>query len=111
MRNTPGIATLLLLANITFAQTDSIITELWQPYRITPRTGTQHIDLSGNGWTLGHTDQPIQIISDVAKIEDAFLTSVPNSVQWSYFKAGKLPHPYYHLNSQQYTFTDEKVWY
>jgi beta-mannosidase len=84
---------------------------LWQPYRITPRTGAQHLDLSGSSWMLGHTDQPIASIRELSNIKDTFSTSIPNSVQWSYFKAGKLPHPYYHQNSLQYAFTDEKVWY
>ncbi|WP_084650952.1 glycoside hydrolase family 2 protein [Runella zeae] len=84
---------------------------LWQPYRVAERVGEQHLDLSGEGWTLGHTDQPIQSIEDLKGIKDAFKTSIPNSVHWSYFKAGKLPHPYYHKNSLQYTWLDEKAWY
>jgi len=96
---------LLLFGQLTFAQ------NLWQPYRITERTGNQHVNLSGEGWTLGHTDQPIKSTSELAGLKDPFATTVPNSVHWSYFKAGKLPHPYYHKNSVQYQFMDEKVWY
>ncbi|MFN4146572.1 MAG: glycosyl hydrolase 2 galactose-binding domain-containing protein [Runella sp.] len=84
---------------------------LWQPYRTTERTDKQHIELSGEGWTLGHTDQPITNLSQLAKLKDVFATTVPNSVHWAYHKAGKLPHPYYHKNSLQYNFMDEKVWY
>ncbi|MBN8825718.1 MULTISPECIES: sugar-binding domain-containing protein [unclassified Spirosoma] len=83
--------------------------KLWQPYRITPRSGTQHVSLSGDGWELSHTDAPITDLK--APRKDAFQTSIPNSVHWSYFKAGKLPHPYYHKNSDQYKFMDEKAWY
>lgn len=83
--------------------------KLWQPYRITPRTAAQHVSLSGDGWELSHTDQPITDLN--APRKDAFQTSIPNSVHWSYFKAGKLPHPYYHKNSDQYKFMDEKAWY
>lgn len=83
--------------------------KLWQPYRITPRTGAQHVTLSGDGWELSHTDVPIT--DPKAPRKDAFQTSIPNSVHWSYFKARKLPHPYYHKNSDQYKFMDEKAWY
>jgi beta-mannosidase len=85
--------------------------KLWQPYRVTERAGAQHKDLSGAGWTLGYLDQPIGTLADLKHIKDSFQTSVPNSVHWSYFKAGKLPHPYYGKNSVQYEWLDEKVWY
>lgn len=96
---------LLLIGQLTFAQ------NLWQPYRITERTGNQHVNLSGEAWTLGHADQPINNTRELAGLKDPFVTTVPNSVHWSYYKAGKLPHPYYHKNSLQYQFMDEKVWY
>jgi beta-mannosidase len=97
---------LLLISKSTFAQSPK---NLWQPYRITERDGAQHIDLSGDGWELSHTDKPVDDIR--APRKDAFPTTIPNSVHWSYFKAGKLPHPYYNKNSVLYKFTDEKVWY
>ena len=97
---------LLIIVQSTFAQPPK---NLWQPYRITERVGAQHIDLSGDGWELSHTDKPVEDIR--APRKDAFPTSVPNSVHWSYYKAGKLPHPYYNKNSVLYKFTDEKVWY
>jgi len=81
---------------------------LWSPYRITPRTGVQHVELSG-GWELSHADQPVKSLKDIR--QDAFQTTVPNSIHWSYFKAGKLPHPYVHKNSEQYKWLDEKAWY
>ena len=31
---------------------------LWQPYRITPRTGAQHVALEGP-WQLGWRDTPV----------------------------------------------------
>ena len=97
---------LLVISKSTFAQPPK---NLWQPYRITERDGAQHIDLSGDGWELSHTDRPVDDIRAARK--DAFPTSIPNSVHWSYYKAGKLPHPYYNKNSVLYKFTDEKVWY
>ncbi|WP_234736737.1 glycoside hydrolase family 2 protein [Tellurirhabdus bombi] len=84
---------------------------LWSPYRITPRVGAQHIDLSGEGWELSHRDQPVANNSELADRKDAFKISVPNSIHWAYYKAGKLPHPYYAKNSDQYKWVDEKAWY
>ena len=82
---------------------------LQSPYRITPRTGAQHVELSGIGWELSHADQPVS--GPKAPRKDAFATTVPNSVHWAYFKAGKLPHPYARKNSEQYKWVDEKAWY
>ena len=107
---------LLLTLRFTFGsvwgQSSDNTPQLWQPYRITPRTGAQHVDLSGSGWTLSHTDKPIAAIGKLTENQkDAFQTSIPNSVHWSLFKAGKLPHPYAYKNSEQYKWTDEKAWY
>jgi len=100
------ILILLLLSQLAMAQAPR---NLWSPYRITPRAGAQHIDLSGAGWELSHADQPVSDLRQPRK--DPFLTSVPNSVHWSLYKAGKLPHPYYARNSTQYRWAEEKAWY
>lgn len=97
----------LLITGSTFAQKDH---KLWQPYRICPRTNAQHIDLSGK-WELSHMDIPILSINDLKDRKDRFETQIPNAVQWSYYKAGKLPHPYFSLNSTQYQWILEKSWY
>lgn len=83
---------------------------LWSPYHITPRTGKQHIDLSGK-WELSHTDKPIGQLKDLEKRKEPFETVVPNSIHWSLYKAGKLPHPYANKNSSLYKWVDEKAWY
>ena len=104
------IVCLLALAGTVYGQpvtTDA--PKLWSPYRITPRTGAQHIDLSGSGWELSHADKPVT--DPRAPRKDPFQTSVPNSVHWSLYKAGKLPHPYYARNSTQYRWAEEKAWY
>lgn len=101
--------TLWLPIDVAYTQTDVATQKLWQPYRITPRVGLQHIELSGDGWELSHTDQPITDLKQPRK--DAFQTSVPNSIHWSLYKAGKLPHPYYNKNSVQYRWAEEKAWY
>lgn len=97
----------LFISGTIYAQNDK---NLWQPYRITPRTDAQHIDLSGT-WELSHTESPIYSTTDLSKREDPFETKVPNSIHWSYFKAGKLPHPYVNKNSLQYRWIEGKVWY
>nr|WP_295926247.1 sugar-binding domain-containing protein [uncultured Dyadobacter sp.] len=105
---------LMTVLTFTFSETarsQSSEKSLWQPYRVTERAGSQHVELSGDGWRLGYTDKPVGALSELKGIRDEFQTSVPNSVQWSYYKAGKLPHPYYHKNSEQYAWMDEKVWY
>jgi beta-mannosidase len=102
------IVLLALLPAIGFGQQPES-PKLWSPYRITPRTGAQHIDLSGSNWELSHTDQPVIDLKQPRK--DAFQTTVPNSVHWSLYKAGKLPHPYYARNSTQYRWVEEKAWY
>lgn len=84
--------------------------ELWQPYFITPRAEAQHIDLSG-AWKLSHRDTCAVTAAELHDRKDSFETTIPNSVHWSYYKAGKLPHPYAHLNSTQYRWIEEKAWY
>lgn len=98
----------LLSSCPTFAQ---ISHKLWQPYSVTPRAlPVQHIDLSGT-WELSYMDRPIRSMSELKDKKDPFETQVPNSIQCSYYKAGKLPHPYVHKNSDLYNWMDEKAWY
>lgn len=85
-------------------------TQLWKPWYISPRTADQHKDLNGE-WELSYLDSPISKLADLAPRKDPFTTTIPNSIHWSLFKGGKLPHPYYNLNSEKYRWTDEKVWY
>ncbi len=83
---------------------------LWQPWYITPRNNAQHINLNGN-WELSYLDTPVATLSALQQRKDPFQTTIPNSVHWSLYEAGKLPHPYYNLNSKLYSWTDEKAWY
>lgn len=83
---------------------------LWQPWYIQARTDAQHIDLSGK-WELSYMDKQVTDLKELANKKDAFETTIPNSIQWSLYKAGKYPHPYYNKNADFYKFTDEKVWY
>lgn len=83
---------------------------LWQPWYISPRSGVQHIDLNST-WELSYMDTTITGLKDLANRKEPFQTTIPNSVHWSLYKAGKLPHPYYNKNSELYRWTDEKAWY
>ena len=73
--------------------------ELWQPYYVFPRSAARHLDLSRD-WQLSSSREGGWF--DVAE---------PTSVQMALHKAGKLPHPYVHLNSSLYADVDEKPWY
>jgi len=84
--------------------------DLWQPWYITPRTNAQHIDLNGK-WELSYMDAPVDNLKQLDKRQDAFETTIPNSVHWSLAKAGKLPHPYHNKNALLYGWTDTKAWY
>lgn len=89
----------------------NMLGKLEQPYRITPRANNaRHIDLTG-AWELSYMGNPIVSTAELKDRKDAFETQVPNSVHWSYFKAGKLPHPYAHKNSTQYRWIEKKAWY
>ncbi|WP_128548103.1 glycoside hydrolase family 2 protein [Larkinella soli] len=99
----------LFVGQAAGAQSAPEAKKLWSPYRITPRQGAQHLDLSGSGWELSYADQPVADLRQPR--QGAFPTSVPNSVHWSLHKAGKLPHPYYARHSTKYRWVEEKAWY
>lgn len=84
--------------------------KLPSPYRITPRTGAQHLDVSEN-WTLGYLDQAVGNLSELAGLKDPFMAKTPTTIQMALHQAGKLPHPYYFQNAKQYEWVDKKVWY
>lgn len=84
--------------------------KLWQPYYISPRSGAQHLDLSGE-WELAHRDAPINGTSELQGHSKWIRAQVPSTVQMALHSAGELPHPYYNLNSDKYKWVDEKVWY
>jgi beta-mannosidase len=100
------VALFLLLAVAALAQDKS----LWQPYYVWPREGAQHLDLSRD-WEL--TDREKELANGESIPSDSKWRKVqrPTSVQMALHKAGELPHPYEHLNSDKYKWVDEKVWY
>jgi beta-mannosidase len=62
-------------------------------------------------WELSYMDSAIYDLAQLVNRKDPFLAEVPNSVQWSLAKAGKLPNPYFNKNTDLYKWVDEKVWY
>lgn len=83
---------------------------LWQPYYPWPRTGAAHMDLSAD-WSLAWRDNQVNSPADLAPLNKWMQVARPTTVQMALHKAGELPHPYYHLNSDRYKWVDEKVWY
>ena len=83
---------------------------LWQPYRITPRIGAQHVALDGE-WQLGWSDAAVASTAGFDALNNWFTAQVPSSVQWALHRAGKGRNPYEHLNSKDYDWVDQKVWY
>ncbi|MEO1011648.1 MAG: sugar-binding domain-containing protein [Bacteroidota bacterium] len=55
-------------------------------------------------------DKPISNPSDLDN-KEYLPVNKPTSVQMAYFKAGKLPNPYEHLNSEKYLWIEKQVWY
>jgi beta-mannosidase len=85
--------------------------DLVQPFYISPRTGDQHIELSGK-WQLGYTSKGINQIEELKTVTNWIETEVPGgSVHWSLYRAGELPDMYAHLNSKLYEWVEDSVWY
>lgn len=103
------VAILASISAAASAPTDTAA-DLWQPYRITPRSGAQHIALDGE-WQLGWRDTAITATADLKAVTNWLAAEVPSTVQWALHRAGKCGHPYEHLNSKQYDWVDQKVWY
>lgn len=80
---------------------------LIQPNYIEPRKGKNHLELCGQ-WDYAYTDTTTDQIEG---IDWELKTQVPNSLFWSLYESGVLPHPYKECNSKEYHWVDEKVWY
>lgn len=99
-----------LLALLMSAPAVMYAVELASPYYISPRSGAQHIALSED-WELAWRDHPAASPAEIASQAKWIRVARPSSVQMALHYAGELPHPYYNLNSQKYSWVDEKVWY
>lgn len=78
-----------------------------QPYYIEPRRGKNHINFEKD-WEFTWSEDAVE---DFSTLEWKYLTDIPNSVYFSLYKAGILPHPYEGKNSKLYHWVDEKIWY
>lgn len=76
-----------------------------QPYYIEKRENS--LFLNGT-WDFFWEERESEVFS-----EDKwkYKTELPNSVYWCLYEAGILPHPYDGVNSKEYHWVDEKVWY
>lgn len=82
---------------------------LESPYYLFPRTGEQHLDLSGD-WSLSGKDKPVMNLTELQG-NDWFNVGYPTSVQMAHFKAGLLGDPYKFLNAREHEKLEQKVWY
>lgn len=96
---------LCIVPLLSFSQENN----LEQPYFISSRTGERHVSLS-NDWQLTHSEESITNTSDLDNKEYLKVTE-PTSVQMAYYKDGKLPNPYEHMNSEEYLWIEKQIWY
>ncbi|MBQ0006461.1 MAG: hypothetical protein KBS57_03550, partial [Alistipes sp.] len=102
--------TILLTAYTSYAEKfNQDVTRLETPFYIFPRTGSQHIDMSPD-WQLYSLDERIESVSELQGKEFIDVAS-PTSIQMAYYKAGKLPHPYEHMNSELYKYLGQQAHY
>ncbi len=78
-----------------------------QPHYVDPRREDAQLSLDGV-WRFGYADAPADYPGDV---ELPYTASLPASLFWNLSEAGVLPPPYQGLNSREYDWVDEKVWY
>ena len=78
-----------------------------QPYYIDKRAGSAHLDLGGE-WSFLWSDEALESPHDC---EWKYKTTLPKSLYFSLYEAGLLPHPYKSVNSKEYHWVDEKIWY
>lgn len=81
--------------------------DLVQPHYIDTRDPGPQLSLNG-AWNFGYADAPTE---DPASLAYPYAAQIPDSLYWNLYEAGVLPHPYQGLNSKQYHWVDEKVWY
>jgi beta-mannosidase len=67
--------------------------------------------LLNESWQLGYLSTPLTDMAELNGVIKWIPARIPDSVQWSLFEAGELPHPYHGLNSQKYAWVPDKVWY
>jgi len=98
-----SIIALVILSAFTLSAEDfnKGISRLETGFYVYPRTGSQHMDMSCD-WQLYSLDDRIESTAAL-KGKEFIDVATPTSVQMAYYRAGKLPHPYEHMNSKLYT--------
>lgn len=81
--------------------------QLHQPHYVEAREGRAHLNLGGT-WQYTFADSQVQQPGGLTYGKNA---QIPNSLFWNLYESGTLPYPYQGLNSKQYHWVDEKVWY
>ena len=87
-----------------------MMTSATNPYYLYPRPTDACLDLSSD-WRLTWSDKRLEGPESLDSLFDWIEVARPSSVHTSLHRAGRLPHPYLGLNSQQYSWVDKKVWY
>ena len=111
----PGCCLLILFllsANTAFSQQNppDDVPLTTNVYVVTPRTGSQHLDLSSD-WMFGWRNTSTKSLADLEGVNDWTPMESPATVPIALFKSGKLPDPYKNLNIQQHKWTEQKIWY
>ncbi|MBQ0005856.1 MAG: hypothetical protein KBS57_00410, partial [Alistipes sp.] len=106
-----SILTVIILSALSLSaeEFNSGLSRLETAFYICPRAEAQHIDMSAD-WHLYSLDTRIESTSELQGKEFINVAS-PTSVQMAYYKAGKLPAPYEHLNSNQYKYLEQQAHY
>jgi beta-mannosidase len=81
--------------------------DLLSQWYIESRTGGAHLSLEGT-WDFTWAEK---LCENPESLDWKYQTRLPNSVYWSLYEAGVLPHPYEKNNSKQYAWVDGMVWY
>ena len=79
-------------------------------FRITPRTGAAHHDLSED-WNFGFRDSSARTYNDTKDVKEWRVMRRPTTIHRALCEAGVLPDPYVGLNSKQYLWIESKIWY
>ena len=74
---------------------------------IEKRKGTEHLSLDG-AWSFTDTDEKTE---SPEKLSYEMSAALPKSVAWCLFEAGKHGHPYEGLNSRDYLYIKNRIWY
>lgn len=78
-----------------------------QPHYIEERENSIHISLEGT-WKYGYTEESTETPE---KLDYPYTAVLPDSLYWNLYHSGITGHPYEGMNSKQFHWVDEKIWY